>query len=116
MNIVPYSSEPYYQPGRASELVSEVLPAARARDPQRDERGQTSAATEQTQRLYRQAAVVSPLQREALIQQHQASQARAGQPGYSSALGERALHAYNGVQQAQKRDLLDELLGVNEYA
>lgn len=106
VNILPLLPDPYYAPGRANDTVSAVTPARKSPEPE-----------EQRERASRQtgAQVLDAVQREALVHSYTASQGTRRE-GYQPRHQQRALDAYSGVALQDKRELLVDLLGINEYA
>lgn len=107
MNLLPVPPDPHLIPGRASQLVSEVLPARDARQ-----------APGQQQEVSRQRSpqVVDDVEREALLKRYADTLQQSTSGQHQGREGRRAVDAYASVSQQDKRELLTDLLGVNEYA
>lgn len=105
MNILSSQPDRPLQIGRASELIAAVQPVPRS--PQAESEQQRAAREPAPQ-------VLDLVQREALME-HYADSA----PAFASAAGQRAqraLSAYNQVEQGGQREQLAQMLGIDEYA
>ena len=111
MNVISTLPIPLYDLGRARDLVEAVQPVERTREPaSKEEQAQEPVARRPSAR-----AVADVLDREALLDA--SSRARGQlQDDRLARQSQRALSAYNDVALEQNRDLLVEVLGVNEYA
>lgn len=107
MNLLPAQPEAFYRPGRASELVAAVLPAARAR-----------AGASPEERAGRSTAepVVDQLQREQLMAQYTEATGPRRDAAAKGLLARKAVDAYSRVSVVEQRDSLIEALGVSVYA
>ena len=108
MNIIPALPQPHYTPDRASELVAAVTPA----------RAPRQAASEQERAERRQAPqqLVDALQRETLVEQYQQSRRQSAAAAGYAQQAQQAVDAYREVAQAERRDLLTDVLGISEFA
>lgn len=107
VNLLPVPPDPHLVPGRASQLVSEVLPA---RDP-RQAQGQQEQVSRQ-----RSPQVINDVEREALLRRYADTLQQPLQRQYQGRDGRRVVDAYATVSQQDEREKLTNLLGISEYA
>jgi len=107
VNITPTLPIPLSDIGRARELVEVVQPVERVREP--------ASEHERVARRPSPQSALDVLEREALLDAYSQAHGQL-QEDKLAPRSQRAVSAYNEVSLVQKRDLLTEVLGVDEFA
>lgn len=104
MNILPLLPDPSYSPSKPDDAVRGVRAIARPKDATQDTPEEKLPAPQ----------VLDALERETLVETYNQHYAQNADP--QEKRSQQAINAYQEVALAPKREALEEVLGISEYA